>query len=83
MRAAASVHERSIREYPEKVGDWAYPKEYKVRYVCRNGAIRIEKANWIFVSTALKGKNIRLEELREEIFKDAFIVRFSINEYTL
>lgn len=69
MRTAASVHERSVRKYPEKFTDWDYPKEYRVRYVCRNGAIRIGKANWIFVSTALKGKNIGLEELGEGIFR--------------
>ena len=66
---AASVHEVSEREYPEVIRDWDYPADYKVRYVCRNGAIRIGKANWIFVSTALMGKHIGLEELGNGIFR--------------
>ena len=69
MRTAASVHEISPREYPERINEWVYPKDYKVRYVCRNGAIRVGKASWIFVTLALKGRYIGLEELGEGIYR--------------
>ena len=68
-RTATSVHEKSVRDYPEKIKEWVYPKEFKLRYVGRNGAIRLGKADWIFVTTALKGKNVGLEELGEGIYR--------------
>jgi transposase InsO family protein len=69
MRTAAKVHEQSERRYPEKVEEWNYPKEYKTRYVCRNGNIRVGNAKWIFVSMALRGKNVGLEEFGEGIYR--------------
>ena len=69
MRTPASVHVLSDREYPERISEWYYPKEYKIRYVCRNGALRIGRSNWLFVSTAFIGKNIGLEELGNGIFR--------------
>ena len=53
MRTPAAVHILSEREYPETIHEWDYPKEYKVRYISRNGAIRVSNNNWLFVTTAL------------------------------
>jgi len=69
LRTPASVHVRSEREYPERIDEWDYPAEYKVRYVCKNGAIRISRSNWLFVTTALRGKNIGLEEMGNGIHR--------------
>ena len=46
MRTPAAVHKISEVKYPEKAKEWEYPKEFHVRYVTHNGAIRIGKANW-------------------------------------
>ena len=69
MKTPASVHKLSIREYPERIDEWVYQKEFKVRYVCRNGAIRIGKSSWLFVSTAFKGTHVGLEELGSGIYR--------------
>jgi transposase InsO family protein len=69
LRTPVSVHERSVREYPEKISDWDYPPEYKIRYVCKNGSLRIGRSNWLFVSTALQGKNVGLEEIGNGIHR--------------
>jgi hypothetical protein len=69
MRTPAAVHQRSSKEYAETIDDWQYPKEYKLKYVTYNGAIRAGCANWIFISTALMGKTIGLEELGNRIYR--------------
>jgi hypothetical protein len=69
LRTPASVHVNSRREYPKSIIEWDYPAGYKVRYVCKNGAIRISRANWLFASTVLKEKRIGLEELGNGIYR--------------
>ena len=69
LRTPSAVHEISLKEYPEKIVEWEYPKEYTVRYVTKNGAFRAGAAHWIFVSTALRGKNVGLEELGNRIYR--------------
>ena len=65
----AAVHRKSERRYQEKVEEYVYPKEFIVRYVTKNGAIRAGRDKWIFISTALMGKNIGLEELGNHIYR--------------
>lgn len=72
MRTPASVHKRSEREYPEKIEEWFYPKEYDVKYITHNGAIRIERNNWLFITTALAGKNIGFEEMGNGLYRVFF-----------
>jgi len=72
MRTPAAVHVKSEREYNARIPEWYYPNEYKVRYICRNGSIRIGKANWLFVTTALIEKNIGLEEMGNGIYRIYF-----------
>ena len=72
MRTPASVHKRSEREYPEKVEDWFYPKEYEVKYVTHNGAIRLELNDWLFITTAFAGKNLGFEEIGNGIYRMYF-----------
>lgn len=66
------VHVRSERSFPERIREWDYPKEFKERYVCRNGAIRWGHSNWVGVSTALKEKRVGLEELGDGIWRVYF-----------
>lgn len=69
MRTPAAVHVYSTKEYPETISEWEYPKEFLVRYITRNGAIRVSSNNWLFVSTALMGKHVGLEELGNRIYR--------------
>jgi len=68
-RPPARVHKVSERKYTEKVVEYVYPKECITRYVTKNGAIRAGRDRWIFVSTALMGKTIGLEELGNHIYR--------------
>ena len=68
----ASVHVRSIREYSEKIIPWDYPKEFTIRRVCKNGAIRWGSKHWIMVATPLIGKDIGFEELANGIWRVFF-----------
>lgn len=69
MKTPQSVHLKSERKYPEKVEKWIYPKEVQKRYVSKNGAIRIGKNNWLFITTALAGKEVGLEDLGNKIYR--------------
>ena len=68
MKTPASMMLYSERKYPEKIKEWIYPKNYHVRYVSKNGAIRIGRSSWLFITTALMGKEIGLEELGNRIY---------------
>ena len=72
MRTPKSVHRRSDREYPETITDWKYPHDYKVTYITRNGAIRVNKKTSLFITTALMGKHVGLEELGSGIYRMYF-----------
>ena len=93
MVTPSQVYKKSNRLYPEKIEEWDYPGEYLVKYVCRNGAIRVGHDKWLFVGTALNEKRVGLEQLEEDIyrlfFRDFFLgyvdgreLRvYDINEY--
>ncbi len=72
MRTPAAVHKFSKIKYHEKIIEWEYPKEIHVRYVTHNGAVRIGKASWLFITTALAGKEIGFEELGNRIYRIYF-----------
>ncbi len=84
MKTPSAVHEVSDRKYPEKIKDWEYTKEFDIKYVTHNGAIRIGKANWLFVTTALAGKKVGLEVIGNKIyrlyFRDFFLGYADMNE---
>lgn len=63
LETPSKIHCVSTRMYRDKIEEWEYPKEMKVRYVCRNGAIRWGHSHWVGVSTTLMEKNIGLEEM--------------------
>lgn len=72
MRTPAAVHKISERKYQEKIEPWIYPKEYKIRRVTNNGAIRIGRAEWLFITTALAGKELGFKELGNRIYEIYF-----------
>lgn len=71
-RTPASVHVKSLKQYSEKISDWDYPKEFLIRRVYKNGAIRWGSEHWIMVATPLIGKDIGLEELGNGIWRVFF-----------
>ncbi len=72
MRTPEAVHVKSNVEYPENIEPWIYVKEFLVRRVTNNGAIRIGKANWLFITSALAGKELGFKELGNRIFEIYF-----------
>ena len=68
----ANIHEISPRWFPEKIREWDYPKEFRERYVCRNGSIRWGQSKWIGVTTALNQKRVGLEEIGDGIWRVYF-----------
>jgi len=69
MRKPFIVHERSKRPYPQKIEEWVYPADWKVRNICANGIIRVGRAEQVFVTSSLQGKKIGLEPLGNEIYR--------------
>jgi transposase InsO family protein len=72
MKTPAAVHTFSSRPYPERIKEWIYPKNFHVRYVSKNGAVRIGMKNWLFITTALAGKEIEFEEIGNRIYRIYF-----------
>jgi len=72
MRTPAAVHRISEKKYPKVIEPWIYPKEYKIRRVTNNGAIRIGRAEWLFISTAFAGKELGFLELGNRIYEMYF-----------
>lgn len=72
MKTPAAAHTLSTRPYPEKIIEWNYPKNFHVRYVSRNGAVRIGTNNCLFITTALAGKEIAFEEIGNRIYRIYF-----------
>ena len=71
-KTPSSVHVKSSRLFPRKLLPWDYPKEFLVRRVFQNGAIRWGSDSWVMVATPLIGKDIGLEELDHGIWRVHF-----------
>ena len=72
QKTPSQVHRISPRPFPGEIKEWEYGKEFKVRYVCRNGAIRWGHRGWVGVSTCLIEKYIGLLELGNGIWEVYF-----------
>jgi len=68
MKTPHSVHAKSIRQYSEKKIPFEYPLHYKTTKVCKNGAARWGAYNWLFVSSAARGRYIGAEEMGNGIW---------------
>ena len=69
MVTPKTIYERSKRRYPNKIKEWHYPLEYKVRYICKNRIIRVGRKDSIFVSTAFKEKQHGFEDIGNGIYR--------------
>jgi len=69
METPASVHEFSTRPFPERIKEFEYDSKFKIMKVTQNGAIRWKSYHWIYLTSALKGKYIGVEELGNGIWR--------------
>ena len=69
MKTPVAVHSFSTRPFPEKIPDYYYPADYKVLKMTQNGAIRWKSYYWVYVTAALKGKYVGIEELGNGIWR--------------
>ncbi len=85
MVTPKTVYERSKRRYPNEIKEWHYPPEYKVRYICKNGIIRVGKKDSIFVGTAFKEKKLGFKDIGNGIYRVWFREFFLgyLNEHEL
>ena len=69
MKTPASVHNFSTRPFPEKIPNFDYKSSLKILKVTQNGAIRWKSYYWVYLTAALKGKYVGIEELGNGIWK--------------
>ncbi|HEW92019.1 MAG TPA: hypothetical protein ENF81_05710 [Thermotogaceae bacterium] len=48
METPASVHNFSIRPFPEKIPDFDYDSQMKILKVTQNGSMRWGAYNWVY-----------------------------------
>jgi len=69
METPASVHSFSTKPFPEKISNFDYDTNCKVLKVTQNGAIRWKSYYWVYLTAALKGKYVGIENLGNGIWK--------------
>lgn len=67
QRPPADVYEPSPRLYPRRLPKLDYPRNAEVRLVSNNGGIRF-RCQYLFLSSALKGEHVGLEEVEDGIW---------------
>jgi len=69
MKTPAVVHDYSTKIFPEKIANFDYNPKYKTLKVTQNGAIRWKSYYWVYLTAALKGKYVGIEEQGNGIWK--------------
>ena len=69
MKTPAAIHTFSTRAFPEKIPTFDYEAKYKVIKVTQNGTIRWRSYYWVYLTAALKGKYVAIEDLGNGIWK--------------
>ena len=69
MTLPRSVHVNSERVYTGEIEEWSYPGDYLIKYICKNGTIRVGKKNTIYISRALIEKKVGLELIGNGIYR--------------
>ena len=69
MKTPSDIYINSLREYKEKVWEWEYDEGIYPRKVTKTGAMRWKSYNWIYVSRALIGKYVGIEEVGNGIWR--------------
>jgi transposase InsO family protein len=69
METPASIHSFSTRPFTERITNFDYQSNMKVLKVTQNGAIRWKSYYWVYLTAALKGKYVGIEELGNGIWR--------------
>jgi len=69
MKTPAQIHNFSTRPFPERIPNFDYESNFKVLKVTQNGAIRWKSYYWVYLTAALKGKYVGIENLGNGIWK--------------
>jgi len=69
MKTPADIHDFSTKPFPERIPDFDYDTKYKVLKVTESGAVRWKSYYWVYVSAALKGKYVAIEDIGKGIWK--------------
>ncbi len=69
MKTPADIHNFSTRPFPERIPNFEYDTKYKILKVTQSGAVRWKSYYWVYISAALKGKLVAIEELGNAIWK--------------
>lgn len=69
METPASVHSFSTRPFHERIPQFDYESNMKILKVTQNGAIRWKSYYWVYLTAALKGKYVGIEDLSNGIWK--------------
>ncbi len=84
MKTPADIHDFSTRPFPEKILNFDYDSNFKVLKVTQNGAMRWKSYYWVYLTAALKGKHVGIQEQGNGIWKvfyrNVFLGFFNENE---
>jgi len=69
METPAEIHRFSTRPFPERIPKFEYNTNLKILKVTQNGAIRWKSYYWVYLTAALKGKYVGIENLGNGIWK--------------
>lgn len=69
MKTPADIHDFSCKPFPEKIVHYDYDSSYKVLKVTKSGAIRWKSYYWVYLTAALKGKYVGIQEQGNGIWK--------------
>jgi len=69
MKTPAQIHQFSTRPFPNRISNFDYHTNCKVLKVTQNGAIRWKSYYWVYLTAALKGKYVGIENLGNGIWK--------------
>ena len=69
MKTPKAIHKYSRRKFPNKIEEYQYDHHIKLKYVTQNGALRWKAFYWVYLSRALAGKHVGIQELGNGIWK--------------
>ncbi len=72
MKTPADIQEFSTRPFPGKIVNFEYDFKYKILKATKSGVVRWKSYYWVYVSAALKGKHITVEDIGNGIWKVFF-----------
>ena len=63
METRVSIYQFSTRPFPKIIQLFDYNSKFKIMKVTQNRVIKWKSKNWVFLTIALKGKHVGVEEI--------------------